>query len=610
MKKFYIIFLALPILFFTLLYLSIWWFIGCVAVTMAYIAYRFYALRLQALNSRNVILEQQVDDLQERLELSVVKEQKTGKEAEQAKKSKQQLLSVLSHEIRTPMNGVMGMTMLLADSALTKEQREYTDTISSCGETLLTSVNNILVNDILDFSKLHHDGMKLEYKDFDLRDCVEEVLQMFAGKAGKAGLDLVYEIDQDVPTQLIGDNKRLRQILMNLVENAVKFTRKGEIFIGIHYCSSAVAGNPPELNFEVRDTGIGITKEQLKQLFKGIPGKEILNNGEPESSGLGLVICKKLVEMMGGQIEVKNLPQQGSTFSFRIPITPGMKPLREHAQQNNMIHLQGKHVLVVDDNPTSLTALVNQMIAWKMLSSSADSGKQALEMLSKNSGFDLVLTAVDMTDIDGVQLAKSIRNQYPAIPVIAMNYAGDETYKQEPELFASVLTKPIRQAMLRDQLLQILSVAKIERVENSTSSLSDNFSSQFPLRILIAEDNLTNQKIATRILSKLGYQPAIANNGKEVMEMISLEHYDIILMDVLMPEMSGLEATRMIRTCLEIQPIIIAMTANVMQGDRDDCIQAGMDDYMSKPIELKKLLSQLEKWSLVIRERRAIGIRD
>ena len=607
MKKFYIIFLALPILFFTLLYLSIWWFIGCVTVTMVYIAYRFYVLRLQALKGRNDVLEQQVDDLQERLELSVVKEQKTGKESEQAKKSKQQLLSVLSHEIRTPLNGVMGMAMLLADSVLTKEQREYTDTICSCGETLLTTVNNILVNDILDFSKLHLDGMKLEYKDFDLRDCVEEVLEMFAEKAGKARLDLVYEIDENVPTQLIGDCKRLRQILMNLVENAVKFTRKGEIFVGIQNCSSATAGNPPELNIEVRDTGIGIAKEQLKQLFKGIPGKEIFNNGESESSGLGLVICKKLVEMMGGQIEVKNLPQQGSTFSFRIPITPGMKPVREHAQQNNMINLQGKHVLIVDDNPTNLTTLVNQMMAWKMLPSAADSGKQGLEMLSKNPGFNLVLTAIDMADIDGLQLAKSVRNQYPAIPVIAMNYSGDETYKQQPELFASILTKPIRQRLLRDQLLQTLSVAKTDIVENLTNSLSNNFASQFPLQILIAEDNLTNQKIATRILSKLGYQPAIANHGKEVMEMISQEHYDIILMDVLMPEMSGLEATRMIRTCLEIQPIIIAMTANVMQGDRDDCIQAGMDDYMSKPIELKELLSQLEKWSLVIRERRKIS---
>jgi CheY-like chemotaxis protein len=188
-----------------------------------------------------------------------------------------------------------------------------------------------------------------------------------------------------------------------------------------------------------------------------------------------------------------------------------------------------------------------------------------------------------------------------------MNYSGDEKYKQQPELFASILTKPIRQMLLRDQLLQILSATDNDRVKNSANSLSDNFSSQFPLRILIAEDNLTNQKIATRILTKLGYQPDIANNGKEVMEMISQDHYDIILMDVLMPEMSGLEATRMIRTCLEIQPIIIAMTANVMQGDRDDCIQAGMDDYMSKPIELKELLSQLEKWSLVIRQRRKLS---
>jgi len=205
--------------------------------------------------------------------------------------------------------------------------------------------------------------------------------------------------------------------------------------------------------------------------------------------------------------------------------------------------------------------------------------------------------------MDGMQLTKAIRNQYPALPVIGMNQAGDEIYKQEPALFSSLLTKPVRQQMLRDQLLAVLCAAKTG-TQKTITSLTQNFSQQFPLRILIAEDNLINQKIAMTILTRLGYQPALASNGKEALEMISHEYYDIVLMDVEMPEMNGLEATRMIRTCLEVQPIIIAMTANVMQGDRDTCMQSGMDDYMSKPIDLKELLSQLEKWALVIREKR------
>jgi signal transduction histidine kinase/CheY-like chemotaxis protein len=605
MKKFYIIFLALPLLFFTLLYLSIWWFIGCVVVIMAVIAYRFYAVHLQASEARKEVLEMEVEDLNVRLENAVLKEQKTGKEAEQVKQVKQQLLSVLSHEIRTPMNGVLGMSLLLEDTTLTKEQQECINTIRGCAESLLTTINNLLVNDILDFSKLQQEGNKLEYKNFDLRDSIEEVLELFAGKAGEAGLDLLYEIDENVPAQIIGDSKRLRQVLMNLVENAVKFTSHGEIFVGIHQTISTTTGYPPELNFEIRDTGTGMAKDQLKHLFKGIPGKEFKNESETETAGLGLVICKKLVELMGGTIGVKSQQGQGSSFIFSIPITPSMKSTRDHAQQNNMINLEGKNILIVDDNATNRTILMKQMKSWKMLPVSADSGKQALEILAKKT-FDLVLTDITMPEMDGIQLAKSIREKYPAIPVIGMNYPGDERYKQETGIFSAVITKPMRQHILRDHILGALSVKSADKKDNA-NPLSDDFAKQYPLRILIAEDNLINQKIATKILTKLGYQPELANHGKEVMEKVSTEHYDIILMDVQMPEMNGLEATRMIRTCLEIQPIIIAMTANVMQGDRDDCIQAGMDDYMSKPIVLPELLSQLEKWALVLRERRNVS---
>jgi signal transduction histidine kinase/CheY-like chemotaxis protein len=603
MKRIYLILLAVPLLLILLVYVSIWWFIGGIIAILFYLLYAFYASSLKAGETKTAELEEQIDQLHAHLDLSIAKEKKSNKDAEQVRQSKQQLLTIIGHEIRTPMNGVMGMASLLEDTSLTAEQKDYVKTIRGCGESLLTTVNEILVNDILDFSKLQQEGIKLEYKDLRLRDCIEEVLEMFASQTGNNGPDLLYYIDENVNEQIIGDGKRLRQVLMNLVQNAVKCTTYGEIFIGIHAVNNA-EGSHPQLNFEVKDTGVGMTSTQLKQLFKGIGGKEIQKDAEGEATGLGLVICRKLIELMGGTIEVESVPGQGSTFNFTIPVIPSLKAAREHAQQNNMVNMEGKQVLIIDDNATSRDILAKQLQAWKMLPVCAESGKQALEMLSKNNEFSLLLTDMQMPEMDGLQFAKSARQQYPVIPVILMTQAGNEAPQQAADLFASILTKPMRQFLLRDHILGVFSPADTNKQHSSGPALSEDFSARYPLRILVAEDNLINQKIAIKVLTKLGYQPALACNGKEVMEMVGQENYDIILMDVQMPEMNGLEATKMIRICLETQPVIIAMTANVMQGDRDECIQAGMDDYISKPIDLKELLSQLEKWSLSIREKR------
>ncbi len=605
MKRFYLLFLAVPVLLFTLLYLSIWWFIGCIAVVMGFIAYRFYATRLTSSEDKNDSLEKELEELHVRLETAVVKEQKATKEVDTVKQMKQQLLSVIGHEIRTPMNGVLGMVMLLEDTNLTGEQRDYVNSIKSSGEILLTAINNLLVNDIIEFSKVQQEGNQLEYKSFDLRDSIEEVLGLFAVKAGETELDLVYEIEKDVPEQIIGDSKRLRQVLMNLVENAVKFTHHGEIYVHIHRSLSSTPGYPPELNFDIRDTGMGITKEQLKHLFKGIPGKEFQKENGKEKAGLGLIVCKKIVELMGGTIEVKSEAGKGSSFSFKIPVTPSLKAVREHAQQTNMSMLEGKKILVVDDNATSLSVLVKQAKAWQMEVQYAESGEKALDILSRNT-FDIVLTDIRMPAMNGVQLAKSIKEKHPSLPVIGMNHPLTERDNHDTTLFAAIINKPVRLHTFRDNILAALSKSGGNQ-QNALQQMSDDFSKQYPLRILIAEDNVVNQKIALKVLSKLGYQPSVANHGKEALEMVGNEPYDVILMDVQMPEMNGLEATRMIRTCLEVQPVIIAMTANVMQGDRDECMQAGMDDYMSKPIELAELLNQLEKWSLVLRERRKLS---
>ena len=604
MKRFYIIFIALCILFPAMLYLSIWWFLAGVAVCMVYIAYRFYAVRLQSMAAINSGMEERIEQLHVQLDRSIRKEEKTSKEAEQVREVKHQLLAIVSHEIRTPMNGLMGMTLLLAETSLTREQSEYTATIRSCGESLLTTVNDILVNDILNFSKLDQEGKQLENKEFDLRNCVEEVLDMFAVKAGVANLDLIYHIDENVPQQIIGDSKRLRQILMNLIENAIRFTTRGEVFVGVHLLRTG-EDNKIELSFEVRDTGIGIRTDKTELLFKGVPGKEAPISEEQENVGLGLVICKKLVEMMEGWIEVQSEPGKGATFTFCIRVSPGQRISRNSAQ-DTMASLEGKHILIVDDNSTNRSVLTKQMATWKALPVAADSGKQAMEILAQDAGVDLVLTDMDMPGMDGMQLTKFIRNLYPAIPVILMNQVGKERYKQEPEIFSSVLAKPVRQFLLRDHVLGVFSqTSKFSPdKQNKADKLSEDFSKQYPLNILVAEDNHINQKIAMKVLNKLGYEPELAGNGKEVLELISHKHYDLILMDVQMPEMDGMEATRMLRLCLETQPVVIAMTANVMQGDRDDCMQAGMDDYISKPIEMVDLLAQLEKWALVIRSRK------
>lgn len=561
MKKIYIIFLGVPVLLFTLLYLSIWWSIGVVSAVMIFIVYRFFSVRFDDIEARNEILENELEELHMRLETSVIKQQKTSKEVQQVRESKQQLLSVISHEIRTPMNGVIGTTLLLADTSLSNEQTEYLTTIRNCSEELLTTVNNLLVNDMLDYSKLQEEGKTLEYKDFNLRDCIEEVLEMFAAKTTNQGVDLIYDMEENVPAQIIGDYQRMRQVFINLMENAVKFTYKGEIVIKVSYSLFDAAGNAPQLHFVIQDTGIGIEKDELKRLLKGIPGKE----KRSDSDGLGLVICKKLVELMGGTLEATSEMGKGSSFKFAIPLTPSLKS--PYAQQLNMSLLEGKRVLIADHNSTSRSVLMKQMKAWKLLPLAAASQEEAIDTLSKITGIDLIISD---TDIDSGQ-TKTIR-----------------------------INKPVRRSVLLDQVIDAFTP---KNTAGSTENMPGLFAENYPLQILIAEDNPVNQKIATKILNKLGYQPSVAANGKEALEMAGDHQYDIILMDVQMPEMDGLEATRMLRTCLEVQPVIIALTANAMQGDRDECIQAGMDDYMSKPIELKELLRQLEKWALLIREK-------
>jgi len=503
----------------------------------------------------------------------------------------------MSHEIRTPMNGVIGMASLLDQTHLSSEQKGYVESISTCGKSLLN-----VINDILDFSKIESGMMELESKDFDLRACIEEVLDVFAGKAAQIGLDLVYEIDANVPEQIVGDSLRLRQVLMNLVSNAIKFTQDGEVFVKVHLLKASTH-KELEISFEVQDTGIGIPPDKMERLFKAFSQVDSSTTRKYGGTGLGLVISEKLTGMMGGKIIVTSEPGKGTCFTFSIQTTAGTKsgPAYVHYDMNS---LAGKQVLVVDDNATNRCILKNQLEHWKLVPTLANSGKEAIDILSRSTVFDLLLTDMQMPEMDGIELAEFTRQKYPQLPIILLSSIGDNCLKEHPGLFKSVLTKPIKQHILCKNILSELQQADdTQRMEeqNDKQKLSVEFAQKHPLRLLVAEDNIINQQIILKILNLLGYDVVLAENGQEALELANKDNYDMILMDVQMPEMDGLEATRQIRKNEKLQPVIIAMTANAMQGDREECMRTGMNDYLSKPLNLDDLVNMLKKWAGRIR---------